>query len=131
MRLFASLLVVALLLVGLSAHAAAPRVISFQGKLTDPIGVPMAGTFEMTFRLWDSETGGTMLAEQVFPAVLVDDEGLYNVILDVPTSVTFQNEVWLGVEVAGDGAVEDVVVPHVLLEVAAPVGGGGESVVVV
>jgi hypothetical protein len=103
MRLLASLLAVALLLAGLSAYAAVPRVISFQGKLTDPIGVPMTGTFEMTFRLWDSETGGSMLAEQVFPAVLVDDEGLYNVELDVPTSVDFHSTVWLGVEVLADG----------------------------
>lgn len=103
MRLVASLLAVALLLVGLSAYAAAPRVISFQGKLTDPIGVPMAGTYPMTFRLWDAETGGSKLHEQMFSAVVVDDEGLYNVELDIPTSVTFSFEVWLGVDVANDG----------------------------
>jgi hypothetical protein len=103
MRLLASLLCVALLLAGLSAYAAAPRVISFQGKLTDPVGVPMAGTFEMTFRLWSSETGGTKLLEQVYPGVVVDNEGLYNVELNIPTSITFMSPVWLGVEVASDG----------------------------
>ncbi|TET47151.1 hypothetical protein E3J62_02390, partial [candidate division TA06 bacterium] len=103
MRLLMSLLCAVLLLVGLSAYAGAPRVISFQGKLTDTSGVPMTGTFEMTFRLWDAATGGTMLFQDVHPSVEVDNEGLYNVEMSIPTSITFQDLAWLGVEVDADG----------------------------
>jgi len=95
MRLLMSLLCVALLLVGLAAYGAvsrpissAPRVMSFQGKLTDPSGVPMTGSFQMT---------------DVHSSVEVDDEGLYNVEMSIPTSITFQDPAWLGVEVDADG----------------------------
>jgi hypothetical protein len=104
MRQFACLICVALLLASLSAHADAPRAISFQGKLTDPSGVPMPGTFEMTFRLWDAETGGTMLLEDMQSSVEVDDEGLYAAELEIPLGITFDFPVWLSVQVAPDEA---------------------------
>jgi hypothetical protein len=36
-------------------------MISYQGRVTDDIGVPVAdGTYDMRFRIYDGETGGTL-----------------------------------------------------------------------
>ena len=36
--------------------AAGPQLINYQGKLTDDLGNPLSGNYDMTFKLWDNET---------------------------------------------------------------------------
>jgi hypothetical protein len=44
-----------------NASAEIPEMISYQGRVTDDIGVPVAdGTYDMRFRIYDGETGGTL-----------------------------------------------------------------------
>jgi hypothetical protein len=57
----------------------------------------------MTFRLYDAETGGNLLLADTRPSVTVDNEGLYNVEIEIPLTITFESPVWLGVEVESDG----------------------------
>ena len=38
-----------------------PGLINYKGQLTDASGGPVAGPVDVTFTLWDAETGGTQL----------------------------------------------------------------------
>lgn len=53
------LVFVVLVITGL-AFGEIPRVINYQGKVTDLSGVPVAdGSYDMTFRMYDAESGGS------------------------------------------------------------------------
>lgn len=46
--------------------AEVPHYINYQGRLTDSNGVPLNGTYDITFRIYDKETYGNMLWEEVY-----------------------------------------------------------------
>jgi hypothetical protein len=98
-------LLVAALAVLLSGCITAPTM-SYQGKLTDPAGNPVAnGNYNMTFRLW----GPTLTTPKVYwqeTQVVAVNDGLFNVSLGTSTPMTpsiFMVPLELGVEVDGDG----------------------------
>lgn len=60
--------------------AAAPGLISYQGRLTDSAGLPLNGNYSLTFSIYGSVAGGVPLwTETQNPVVVV--EGLFNVLL--------------------------------------------------
>ena len=69
--------------------AAPPNLINYQGSLTDTGGVPVDGSFPMTFRIYDVATGGTPLYEESQSVTVT--QGIYNVLLGsiTPTIGTF------------------------------------------
>jgi hypothetical protein len=75
--------VLALLFIGTSSWAV-PRLINYQGMLTDASGTPLDGAYNMTFRLFDAENGGTELWAETQNAVPVAG-GIYNVRLGAVT----------------------------------------------
>jgi hypothetical protein len=46
-----------------------PAQISYQGVLLDTLGEPRTGNVDLTLRIWDAPTGGTLIYKQVFPSV--------------------------------------------------------------
>ncbi|RKZ31661.1 hypothetical protein DRQ36_01190 [bacterium] len=91
-----------------SVFAAIPQLISYQGLLTDDVtGDPVPdGYYDITFRIYDSESGGTALwteAHVGISQVFVED-GLYKVMLGslVPLDLPFDETYWLGVQVGID-----------------------------
>jgi hypothetical protein len=69
------------LLVTTASMASAPGLISYQGKLLDQSGSPVAdGELEMEFRFYDSCTAGNLLLSDYHPAVQTAD-GIYHVLL--------------------------------------------------
>lgn len=52
--------------------AASNHFIPIQGRLTDASGNPLNGVVDLTFRMYDSYTGGTALCEDVSGATAVD-----------------------------------------------------------
>jgi hypothetical protein len=108
-RHFARLLALAgLMAVGLSALAQvapAPAVISFQGRLTNPAGSPVAdGSFTVTVSLWDAATGGNQKWSQTLSDVSVRN-GVFSALLTTDTAGLFNGaNLWLQVAVAGDPA---------------------------
>lgn len=62
-----------------SASQAAPNRVNFQGELTDSGGSSLAGTFPMTFRVFDVPSGGTPLWEE--DQMVTVTNGIYNVLL--------------------------------------------------
>lgn len=98
-----ALVTVALLVGLLSGCQMQEPKMSYQGQLTDPAGNPVAdGNYEMVFRLYDADDTELWTETQTVPV----SGGLFNVALGEVTEIpapTFAQQLWLGVEVAGDG----------------------------
>ena len=59
-----------------AAYAAVPTQLSYQGRLQDSGGNPLDGTYGMTFTIYDSPTGGTVLWTESQIGVIVTN-GLF------------------------------------------------------
>jgi len=86
------------------AVAQVPRTLSFQGKVVEG-GTPVDGTRNLTFKMYNVETGGTAFWEETHVGVDVTG-GLFNVILGEITTfesigVEFLDQYWVGVSVGG------------------------------
>ncbi|MBN1423469.1 hypothetical protein JXA88_02830, partial [Candidatus Fermentibacteria bacterium] len=90
--------VLAVLLCGISL-AEIPQVISYQGKVTDASGNPVAdGPYTMQFRIYDAATGGTLLWNSNNQTVAVSG-GIFSVLLgespQPALSLDFSTDYWL------------------------------------
>ena len=77
----------------------------YQGKLYNRWGQPLQGFKQLTFRLYNVETGGTALWTEVHNSVELTG-GAFSVRLGLTTSlatVAFDEQYWIGIEVASDG----------------------------
>jgi hypothetical protein len=80
-----------------------PETMNYQGVLTQPSGQPVPnGNYDITFRLYDSDAGGTLLWNETQPVDV--ENGIFNVILgDVtPLALDFDAPYWLSIQVAPD-----------------------------
>jgi len=103
------------------AAAEPPRILSFQGRLTDDNNVPVSGPTSITFRIWNQESGGDegtctgqvgeecLWKSQDPRSVDPDQNGIFSVILGsgsdpaIPASLFSDNAaLYLGVKVSGD-----------------------------
>ena len=78
-----------------------PNKINYQGRLVDTMtGEPLAGSHEMTFGIYDSAVGGTLLWSES-TTVAADSGGVVSVILGgmSPIDISFEGACWLQVEV--------------------------------
>jgi len=92
----------------ITAFAEIPQLISYQGRLENGItGEPMAGTFILTFELYEVETGGSPIWMETH-TVEADSNGLYSVMLGSMTpfagSADFAMSYWL--EISIDDSIE-------------------------
>ena len=91
--------------------AAVPHDMTYQGRLTDTVGAPLAGPVDLTFRIYDVLTGGSRLYDEDHLGVVLDDEGSFSVQLGAgtPTAGTFDVSLFSGInrylEVTVDGEV--------------------------
>ncbi|MBN2542111.1 hypothetical protein JXI42_04535 [bacterium] len=83
--------------------AAVPRMITYQGKVTDTLGVGLNDTVDITFTLYNSATEGTNLWQELHNDVVVS-KGLFDVILGsiTPINLAFDVDYWLEIDVGGD-----------------------------
>ena len=84
----------------------APQVksdfIPVQGRLTDSSGLPLNGTYTLTFRLYDVSSGGTALCQD--GASYVDMEhGLFSTYMNALGCPIDGRQLYMGIEVEGDG----------------------------
>lgn len=99
-----ALCLLAVMLAG-STSADIPKVISYQGRVTDAAGVPVAdGTYTMQFRLYDAETGGSQVWESGDVSVATNG-GVFSVLLGSSPQpailLYFDEDYWLAVRFAG------------------------------
>jgi hypothetical protein len=79
--------------------------LTFQGRLSDTTGFYLTGTYNLTFRLYDVETGGASLWDETQSSVSITN-GITNVNLgniNPLANLSFDTEYWLSVEVNSDG----------------------------
>lgn len=104
--------VVLLVLLAASAGnaAAAPGLITYQGRITDSGGSPVTTDITVTFTFWNAVSGGTQLGSGFSDAdtVTPDADGVYATLIGddpspaVPAAVFNGNNVWLNVNVNGE-----------------------------
>ena len=83
------------------AFGQVPQEINYQGVLKDASGNPVAdGTYSITFRLFDAESGGNEQWSKNYPDVAAEN-GVFNVVLD-DLSASFDETYWLEVEYDGN-----------------------------
>lgn len=93
------------LLASIQTSAAVPQLLSYQGRLTTPDGLPVPnGIYQLHFRIYDVSSGGSALWYSNAQAVSVTN-GLYTYLLG--SSVPFPNGLftgnrWLGITVNVD-----------------------------
>ncbi len=97
------LITLLLFLFTMAGLAQIPRTLSYQGVLTDSLGNPKPdGTYNLTFRLYNTESGGSALWTEV--KTLDIKRGLLNTMLSdqvsFGTAVKFDKPYWLSIQIA-------------------------------
>jgi hypothetical protein len=97
------ILVLVITVLSISLWGQIPRTISYQGLLLDNAGQPLNVTETLTFKLYNVQSGGSDLWQEV--KVVDIDDGIFNVILgsDVPLNLSFDQPYFLGITVGVSG----------------------------
>jgi hypothetical protein len=82
------------------AASAVTASINYQGRLTDSGGNPLSGTYTMTFKLYETSTGGTALRTDTQSVTVT--EGLFSTRINLGTSYFDGRALWLGITVGAD-----------------------------
>src|SRR5712692_4315550 len=62
-------------------RAGVPQLISLEGRLTNPTtGAPITGPTNVTFRIWDSLAGGSMVRQET-QTITLDSNGFFHAAL--------------------------------------------------
>jgi hypothetical protein len=80
-----------------------PKLINYQGMLTDDSDHPLSGSYNLTFRIYDDTTGGNLKWSETQNGIQVED-GLFSVVLGKATALNlpFDQSYWLEVQVESD-----------------------------
>jgi hypothetical protein len=80
-----------------------PKLINYQGMLTDGSGTPLSGLHDIVFKIYNAELGGTEKWSETQSSVSVAN-GLFNVILgsSSPLDLDFSEGYWLEITVDGE-----------------------------
>lgn len=70
----------------ISSYAGIPHLINYQGWLTDANGAPLNGSYNLTFRIYDSETAGNLLWEETQTGVVIQ-KGIFSLLLGSVTNL--------------------------------------------
>lgn len=102
-KLFTMLVViVSFVLIGTVSHAAIPHLINYQGKLTDSAGKPLEGSQSIAFRIYDAESGGSLLWQET--QAITTQKGIFSCLLGGVTALNlpFDKPYFLGIQVGSD-----------------------------
>lgn len=94
-------------LLTISLSADVPHLVRFQGKVTNKAGAPLTGDYRITVRIYDAETGGTLLWSESQTPVPVNN-GVFTILMGNVTALDlpFDEPYWLSIEVNNDGEME-------------------------
>jgi hypothetical protein len=105
MKRFGLLVLLSILTFSISpCRAEIPKLINYQGMLTDAGGTPLNGPQNLIFRIYDDTTGGGTLQWSETRNGVPVDHGLFNVVLgqSAALNLAFDKSYWLEVEVQGE-----------------------------
>jgi hypothetical protein len=119
-------------------EAGIPKMINYQGMLTDDSGDPITDTLDLEFRIYDSAADGNLKWSETQPQVPIID-GLFNVILgsiNLIDTLSFSEQYWLEVQVGTTDTMPRIrftsvayayraeIADTATVAVSAPTGGG-------
>jgi hypothetical protein len=86
-------------------YSAIPQKMNYQGYLTNAAGVPVSGTVQMVFSIYNVSVGGSTLWTETHSVTM--NQGVYSVILGEsstpnPINLPFDTAYYLGVQVGAD-----------------------------
>jgi Phage Tail Collar Domain len=99
-RIFIAVIALAGLMAGIAAATPVSTGINYQGRLTDSAGIPLTGTYTVTFGLYDVSSGGAPLATEV-QSVQVS-QGIFSTTLNFNPGLINGQALWLGIQVNTD-----------------------------
>lgn len=104
-KLFLVTVVGAFMMAANLCWAGIPHLIHYQGMLTDDAGEPLNESLDLTFRIYDDSTGGTLKWSETQYGISVTN-GLFNVNLgdSVAIDLPFDQDYWLEIEVGVYGS---------------------------
>jgi hypothetical protein len=102
-RLAFVITVIMLVLVASLCAAEIPKLINYQGMLTDDVGNPLSGSYTLIFRIYDDTTDGNLEWSETQSGVQVT-QGLFNVVLGKESALdlAFDEPYWLEIQVDND-----------------------------
>jgi len=83
------------------AWADVPHLVRYQGQAADENEVPLEGPYDLTFRLYDAETTGTVLWQETQPAIPIT-KGHFSVLLGSVTpldGMPWTSPCWLAIQI--------------------------------
>ena len=88
----------------ISSVTAAPvaSAFTFQGLLTDSVGKPLSGSYDLSFKLFDAETAGTQIGGTVTLTGVTVKNGVFSVRLDFGATPFAGDQRWVEVGVGGE-----------------------------
>jgi len=86
-----------------AAHADIPHLIAYQGRLTDSQGTPREGSYSVTFRIYNAESGGVLRWQETHSNVTVRS-GIFDILLGSvsPINLPFNEQYYLAIQVGSD-----------------------------
>jgi len=100
-RAAASLLTITIISGCTLLYASLPSKIHFQGQITKLNGNPVAGTVNMTFKIYNALTGDAVLKTLANVGVLFNANGVFVVDLDL-SGLDLDQSLWLGMTIGTD-----------------------------
>ena len=84
-------------------YAAVPHLINYQGRLTDSGGTPLNGSYSLTFRIYDAESAGNLLWQEIHPGVTIQ-KGIFSILFGSVTNLDlpFDKPYFLEIVVSGE-----------------------------
>jgi hypothetical protein len=101
--IFIFTIMLAFLLTFAAARAAVSDYMTVQGKLTNSSDYPLTGTYLFTFKIYATQAGGSPIWDEVQTVPV--NKGLWNATLGINqtlTTLAFNQEYWLGIQVGTD-----------------------------
>ncbi len=82
---------------------AIPHKIYYQGRITDKNNIPITGNIDLSFNIYNNDSGGTLLWSETHNSVAVL-RGVFNVVLGEinPINLSFNTNYWLEISVNGN-----------------------------
>jgi len=86
-----------------NTFAEIPHLINYQGRLTDTVGIPLNGSYNLTFRIYDAETAGNLLWEETQTGIVIN-KGIFAVLLGSVTNLnlSFDKPYFLEIKVGNE-----------------------------
>ncbi len=91
-------------------EAEVPKVMSYQGRLSDTTGTPLSGDYNLLFSIYNQESGGNPLWQEQHSDLngnsVQVESGLFVALLGevslIPDSVLSASELWLAIKIGSD-----------------------------